>query len=119
MGRKPPNIVGSNSPIARSSIFLSPLTVLIVVPFRKQLVAFPFAQPFPTSLPFFPQFAEAGSVFDRLPSAANARIAPIFMVLRRVRWVPEFEFPNSLVIVRSPRLGQSQHGIQLLRNLSQ
>src|ERR1700733_13483696 len=89
-GRNPPNIVGSRSPTARSSIFLSPLTVLIVVPFRKQLVAFPFAQPFPTSLPFFPQFAEAGSVFDRLPSAANARIAPIFMVLRRGRWGPRF-----------------------------
>src|ERR1700679_1238710 len=76
MGRSPPNFVGSRSPTARSSIFLSPLTVLIVVPFGKQF-AFPFAQPFPTSLSF-PQFAEAGFVFETLPRAANATIAPIF-----------------------------------------
>ena len=101
MGRSPPNIVGSKSPIARSSIFVSPLPVLIVVPFRKQLVAFPFAQPFPTALPLFPQFAEAGSVFDMLPSAANARIAPIFMVLRRVRCIPRFKSSASRIIVLS------------------
>src|SRR3984957_13909093 len=81
MGRSPPNIVGSKSPIARSSIFLSPLTVLIVVPFRKQFGPSPDAQPIPTGLPFFPQFAEAGSVFDTFWRAANDRIAPIFMML--------------------------------------
>src|ERR1700727_1680461 len=97
MGRSPPNSVGSRSPTARSSIFLSPLTVLIVVPFRKQL-AFPFAQPFPTGLSF-PQFAEAGFVFETLPRAANATIAPIFTRLRRVRCVPEAKFSNSLVMV--------------------
>ena len=86
-----------------------------VVPFRKQLVG-STAQPFPTGFSF-PQFAEAGSVFDTLPSAANARIAPNFMVLRRVRCVPEFKFPNSLVTVRFPSLGQVQHGISQLLHL--
>src|SRR5207342_989048 len=96
MGRSPPNIVGSISPTTRSSILRSPLAVRIIVPFRKQLLE----QRFPTGVSF-PQFAEAGSVFDTLPTAANARIAPTFIVLRRVRCIPEFEFRTSLVIVRS------------------
>src|ERR1700751_894523 len=36
-GLSPPNIVGSKSPIARSSIARSPSAVRILVPFRKQL----------------------------------------------------------------------------------
>src|SRR5258708_231413 len=98
MGRRPPNIVGSRSPTARSSIFLSPLTVLIVVPFRKQLVASPFAQPFPTSLPLLPQFAEAGSVFDTFWRATNDRIAPIFTMLRRVRCAPELKLVMDVLL---------------------
>src|ERR1700730_7906950 len=38
MGQIPPNTVGSKSPTARSSIFLSPSAGRIVGPFRKRLL---------------------------------------------------------------------------------
>src|SRR6516164_5717218 len=85
MAHVPPNTVGSKSPTAKSSIFLSPSVVRIAVPFRKHWLFWPG--------PWFgfwpgPWFglglaAAAGLGVVNLAKAAVPAIAPTFMRLRR------------------------------------
>src|SRR5208282_4323734 len=85
---------GSKSPIARSSIVLSPSAVRIVVPFRKQLG--------PGGGPGDP--SAAGVVFIKPAKIADAAMAPIFMRLRRDLWIPFGGFSRPIMF-RSPHPG--------------
>src|ERR1700693_4157391 len=77
MGRTPPNTVGSKSPIARSSIFRSPVVVWILVPRSKHLHENTDEQ----------RAARDGSTFIKTAAAAaDPRIALILIMLRRVRF---------------------------------
>src|ERR1700722_11434810 len=89
MGRNPPNIVGSKSPIARSSILRSPSAVRIFVPFRKQFAPLP---PLPLPLPLLPLPLppNAFRVVARDTAAADANMGAAFTMLRRVRCAPRF-----------------------------
>src|ERR1700679_2369509 len=107
-------MVGSRSPTARSSILSSPSVVRILVPLRKQLLLPPPLPPPPlvgtlkqTSLSGHGRHTCPAAAAWTVPSTAGTAIAPIFMMLRRVRCVPELEFPNSLVMSVPQRLGSS------------
>src|ERR1700730_8052747 len=70
-GRSPPNLVGSKSPILRSSTLRSPSAVRIFVPFKKQL-----------------DLHRAGGQANAvvvLARTTDPKMAPIAIMLRRVR----------------------------------
>src|SRR5277367_6559092 len=112
MGRNPPNIVGSRSPTARSSILRSPSAVRILVPLRKQLLLPPPLPP-PPVVGTLTQMSLNGhgahiclaAAAWTVPSTAGTAIAPIIIMLRRVRCIPAFEFSNALVMVPPPSFG--------------
>ena len=90
----------------------SPPAVRIFVPLRKQLLLFP---PFPLPVPIgghctpkrpkIPQTRPAEAEFT-VTNVAGTAIAPIFMILRRVRCVPESDFPTSTAIIFPLTLAQ-------------
>src|ERR1700757_4026287 len=96
MGHAPPNTVGSRSPTAKSSIFLSPSVVRIVVPFIKHCGPDlgpgpgPGLGPGPGPGPGTKSWALAN-----LAKIAHAAITPIFVILRRDFQIPVGAFSRS------------------------
>src|SRR5690242_7084184 len=96
MAHVPPKTVGNKSATARSSIFLSPSAVRIVVPFRKHLL--PWLLLFcPWLLLFCPWLVcpVDGLVVVKIANAADAPITPTFTRLRRDLRIPVGGFPKS------------------------
>src|SRR5262249_39907450 len=94
MGHIPPKTVGSKSPTARSSIFLSPSAVRIVVPFRKQGLFWPFWPGFWSAWPLGLVCPADGLVVVKLAEAADAPITLAFTRLRRDTRIPVSAFSN-------------------------
>src|SRR5215472_10952956 len=100
MGHIPPNTVGSKSPMAKSSIFLSPAAVRITVPFRKHWLWFwPFWPGFwPGPWPGLGLVCPAdGLVVVKLAKTADTPITPIFTRLRRDLRIPVGAFSRAVM----------------------
>src|SRR6266852_711047 len=109
MGHIPPKTVGSKSPTAKSSIFLSPSAVRIFVPFRKHFLC-SLSSLFRLSLFWLSSLlwlfcAAAGLVFVKLAKSADAPIAPTFMRLRRDLWKPVYGLFRSGILLPPVLLG--------------
>src|SRR5215469_13677586 len=102
MAHVPPKTVGSKSPTAKSSIFLSPSAVRIVVPFRKQGLSLFWPGPWFGFWPG-PWFglglaAVAGLGVVNLAKAAVPAIAPTFMRLRRDLRISVGTFSRAVIL---------------------